>query len=68
MAESTQSLSITGMVCDGCMRSVARVLAAVPGVRTVALELESGRAEITGTAVRPALAAAIEAAGYGVAG
>jgi len=59
------SLTIAGMHCAGCVKSVTRVLSAVPGVTAAAVDLALGNAEITGTAPRAALAEAVKAAGYG---
>jgi copper chaperone CopZ len=60
-------LAVSGMTCAGCANSVKRVLAAVPGVRSVAVDLVSGRAEISGEVKPEALIAAVAAAGYGAA-
>lgn len=60
-------LAVSGMTCGGCVNSVKRVLASVPGVRAVAVDLASGRAEISGEAKPGVLIAAVEAAGYGAA-
>lgn len=58
-------LEIGGMTCGGCVRSVTRVLEAVPGVKTANVELEKARARIEGEALDPAtLIAAIEDAGF----
>jgi len=58
-------LTITGMTCAGCVRSVSRVLARVPGVTNAQVDLASGRATVTGTARAEDLISAVEAAGYG---
>ena len=39
-------LSVEGMTCSGCARKVADCLRAVPGVRSVDVQLDSGRAEV----------------------
>jgi copper chaperone CopZ len=62
---SRLAVSITGMTCNGCVKSVARLLSAVSGVSAVTVDLADGKAEITGTAGYDSLAAAIEAAGFG---
>ncbi len=59
------SLTIAGMHCAGCVKSVTRVLSAVPGVTGATVDLAQGKAEVTGTAPRAALAEAVKAAGYG---
>jgi copper chaperone len=62
---------VQGMTCQGCVASVTRVLKAVPGVADVSVTLQPGTAavayDITRTNVS-ALKAAIEDAGYDVAG
>jgi copper chaperone len=60
-------LQVTGMTCQGCVRSVKRVLEAVPGVRRAAVSLERGEAVVDfdpGRASAADLTAAVEAAGY----
>lgn len=59
------SLAVTGMTCDGCVNAVTRVLSRVPGADQVRVDLESGRAEIAGSAAPDALLAAVRKAGYG---
>ena len=58
-------LTITGMSCAGCVSSVSRVLARVPGVTDAHVDLASGRATISGTARAEDLIRAVEAVGYG---
>jgi copper chaperone CopZ len=65
MPAPTQRLAITGMTCAGCVNAVRRVLVRVPGTADVRVALESGRAEVAGTAVPEALLAAVRKAGYG---
>lgn len=68
MADIT--LSITGMSCGGCVRSVTGVLKALPGVSAVDVTLEPGEARVSfdPDQVSPAqLAAAVEDAGFEVA-
>ena len=68
-AASRLDVRVTGMSCAGCVRRVERVLAAVPGVERVAVNLATERAAVTvGAGVRSAaLAAALREAGYGAA-
>ena len=64
------TLNVTGMTCQGCVASVARVLKAVPGVSDVVVTLQPGTATVVYDATRttlPVLKAAIEDAGYDVA-
>jgi copper chaperone len=60
-------LRVTGMTCQGCVRSVKRVLEAVPGARSAAVSLESGEAVVEfdpGHARAADFVAAVDAAGY----
>ncbi|MFM2054846.1 MAG: hypothetical protein RL456_2883 [Pseudomonadota bacterium] len=64
------TLSITGMTCGGCARSVTGVLKALPGVAAVEVSLEQGEARVSydPAQVTPAqLSAAVEDAGFEVA-
>ena len=65
------TLKVQGMTCGGCVASVTRVLKAVPGVSDVSVTLRPGEAKVAfdpGTTNAGALRAAIENAGYDVAG
>ena len=65
--ELNLELQIEGMHCDGCARSVTRVLSAVPGVRSVDVALAAGRASIRydpSKAGAEDLRRAVERAGY----
>ena len=68
----TVTMKVQGMTCGGCVASVTRVLKAVPGVDDVAVTLQPGAAKVDVRSRRapasPALRAAIEDAGYDVAG
>jgi Cu+-exporting ATPase len=62
-------LSVTGMTCASCATRVEKALKKVPGVLEASVNLASERASVTylpASAGRPALAAAVERAGYGV--
>jgi Cu+-exporting ATPase len=62
---ASQRLAVTGMTCDGCVRSVTRVLSRVPGAANVRVDLAAARADVDGTANPDALVAAVRKAGYG---
>ena len=67
----TVNFKVEGMTCGGCVAGVTRVLKALAGVDEVAVTLTPGAALITFDPARtnpPALRAAIEGAGYDVAG
>jgi len=64
-------LAVTGMTCGGCVGSVQRVLAALPGVQSVEVTLTPGQARVTYDSARIDRAALVQAvvdAGFGVAG
>ena len=60
-----QSLMISGMTCDGCVKSVERVLLRVPGVERALVDLSTGKAVVGGNVSTEALVEAVEAAGFG---
>ena len=67
----TVTLAVEGMTCGGCVSSVERVLAALPGVGSVSARLTpSGEVTVTAAAgqvvERAALVAAISSAGFSV--
>jgi copper chaperone CopZ len=64
--ERSISLSISGMTCDGCARSVKRILLNVPGVTQANVDFRDGSALVEGTASPQAIAEAIADAGYGI--
>ena len=65
----TIQLKIDGMTCGGCVASVKRVLSALPGVSSVDVTLQPGKASV---AYDPTLVSvdklrdAVEGAGYDV--
>lgn len=65
----TTTIKVAGMTCQGCVRSVTRVLQAVPGVEAVAVSLEKGEAELRYDPARAGSAEfrkAVEDAGFAV--
>jgi P-type Cu+ transporter len=63
---ATLSLPVRGMTCASCAGRVERVLTRVPGVAEARVNLAAERAEVAGTAPAPALAEAVQKAGYAV--
>jgi copper chaperone len=62
-------LSVTGMTCGGCVNSVQKVLAALPGVQGVDVTLTPAQARVTYEPAqidRAALVQAVIDAGFGV--
>lgn len=57
-------IEIPDMSCQHCVAGVTRALEAVPGVTGVAVDLESKRARVEGSADTAALVQAVTDAGY----
>jgi copper chaperone CopZ len=69
MATQLLNLSVRGMTCANCARSVERKLASAPGVSKAAVDLQAARAtvEYDPELVKPeTLANAVRALGYEV--
>ncbi len=67
--EKTALLSITGMVCDGCVAAVKAALESVDGVAGAEVRLEKKQAVVRydpSRASREDFRRAVEAAGYGI--
>lgn len=61
------TLKIGGMTCQGCVRSVKKVLERVDGVQSAAVSLDPAQAQVVfdpGRATVAQLKAAVEDAGY----
>ena len=64
----TRTYTVEGMTCRHCVASVQEEVGEVAGVRDVAVDLESGRVDVTGSGVDDAaVRAAVAEAGYRVA-
>lgn len=61
-----QTINVTGMTCQNCVRHVSQALSALPGVRSVDVDLPSGSARLESDREIPAgeLRAALDEAGY----
>ncbi|RMH13106.1 MAG: heavy-metal-associated domain-containing protein [Gemmatimonadetes bacterium] len=61
-----RTLTVRGMTCEGCVKSVTRVLERVEGVNAVEVSLDEGSARITARDDVPTevLIAAVEKAGF----
>ncbi len=67
-SETVRAYTVEGMTCRHCVASVQEEVGEVPGVRDVAVDLTSGRVDVTGSDVDDAaVRAAVEDAGYRVA-
>jgi copper ion binding protein len=67
---STETYTVTGMTCGHCVSSVTEEVSELPGVTDVQVELETGRVTVTaaGPVGEDAVRAAVEEAGYSLAG
>ncbi len=66
--ESVRTYTVEGMTCRHCVASVQEEVGEVPGVQDVAVDLASGRVDVTGSDIDDAaVRAAVEDAGYRVA-
>ena len=67
---TTANFTVVGMTCGHCVSSVTEEVSAVPGVSTVDVDLASGGLTVTSEAPvdEAAVRAAVEEAGYSVAG
>ncbi len=67
---STTSYTVVGMTCGHCVNAVTEEVSVVPGVTTVDVDLASGGLTVTSTEPvdDDAVRAAVEEAGYQVAG
>lgn len=63
MADLT--VTVQGMTCDHCVRAVTDAVAKLDGVDDVAVDLDTGRVEVSGPDVdEPAVRDAVIEAGY----
>jgi copper chaperone len=63
----TVELKVEGMDCEGCVKSVTRMLSGVPGVAKVDVSLAEARAKVIYDPARSGIAdfkRAVERAGY----
>jgi copper ion binding protein len=67
---STATYTVVGMTCGHCVNAVTEEVSAVPGVSTVDVDLESGGLTVSGDGPvdEAAVRAAVEEAGYSLAG
>ena len=67
---TTSTYTVVGMTCGHCVSSVTEEVSQVPGVTDVAVDLASGGLTVTSqtTVEDAAVQAAVEEAGYQVAG
>ncbi len=67
---STSTYTVVGMTCGHCVSAVTEEVSGLPGVTDVSVDLDSGGLTVTGDAPvdDDAVRAAVEEAGYEVAG
>lgn len=59
-----KSFEVKGMSCQGCVKSVERVVSALEGVRAVIVTLEPGKVEVEGSVDAGRVVEVIENAGF----
>ncbi|XZE35254.1 CopZ family metallochaperone [Pirellulaceae bacterium SH501] len=63
-SRQTKIFQVTGMTCSHCKKAVETAIQSTPGVQETLVELESGKATVTGQFSNEAIVMAIEDAGY----
>jgi copper chaperone len=65
----TQTFTVTGMTCGHCVSAVTEEIGRLPGVREVAVDLESGAVTVSSDAELSVddVRAAVDEAGYALA-
>jgi copper chaperone len=63
-SKPTKIFEVTGMTCGHCKKAVETAIQSTPGVQEMRVELESGKATVTGHFSDEAIVMAIEDAGY----
>ena len=61
----SMKFKVTGMMCNHCSAHVKNVIAAVPGVESVEVDLAGGTASVSGSASAEQIISAVTACGYG---
>lgn len=61
---TTTTYRVEGMSCGHCVAAVTQELEALPGATAVVVDLEPGRATVTGDVPVDAVLAAVAEAGY----
>ncbi|HLI96631.1 MAG TPA: heavy metal-associated domain-containing protein [Candidatus Baltobacteraceae bacterium] len=61
-----QTIGVTGMTCQNCVRHVSQALSVLPGVRSASADLEAGSARLETDRLIPddELRTALDEAGY----
>lgn len=59
------ALKVSGMACEGCARTIERVLSRVAGVESAKVDFDLGIGIVRGTAGATELISAVVQAGYG---
>ncbi|NUP27721.1 MAG: heavy-metal-associated domain-containing protein [Nocardia sp.] len=67
---TTSTYTVTGMTCGHCVQSVRTEIGKIDGVTSVDVDLASGRVVVEGSApiADADIAAAVDEAGYAIAG
>jgi copper chaperone len=66
---TTRTYRVEGMTCQHCVNAVRGEVGQLPGVTTVAVDLDGGTVTVTGAQIDDsAVRAAVDEAGYGLTG
>jgi copper chaperone len=63
-----KAYNVTGMSCEHCRQSVLEEVSELDGVESVEVDLASGRLQVRGDVADETVQAAVEEAGYALAG
>ena len=64
--DTTKTISVDGMTCNGCVSRLQKVLQRLDGVTEAVVTLEPGEAKVDGTILLDAIVSAIQGAGFDV--
>ena len=64
--DTTKTISVDGMTCNGCVSRLQKVLQRLDGVTEAVVTLEPGEAKVDGTIPLVAIVSAIQGAGFDV--
>ena len=68
MAQAEKTFMIAGMSCGGCVNSLTRVLATVPGIEPLMIEVGKAHLRLDPSVTDDAVKAAVQRAGFELVG
>jgi copper chaperone len=66
MGQTEQTFTITGMSCGGCVKSLTRVLSAVPGIEPITIEVGKAHLRLDERVTSQTVKDAVARAGFAV--